>query len=183
MTTSPRPPSRPGIPHQLRPEATTIALSTRHLFGLQRVDATVRLRSGTIWLSADGDLLGMEAEMDATSFDSGSAARDRAVLSPRFLDAHRHPLVTFRSIRVPPIDGVYAVAGELTVRGRPGPVTLMVAPSGPDTLGAEGTARVDRRQHGITAARGLAARHLNLRVTTTAEPVTTGPTTAQAVAD
>jgi polyisoprenoid-binding protein YceI len=68
--------------------------------------------------------------------------------------------MTFRSER---IEGD-RLTGTLTVRGTARPVTLTVTrcevSHGSFTVYA--TARIDRTEFGITAARGLAARYLNL---------------------
>ena len=96
-----------------------------------------------------------------------------AVLSPRFLDPAGHPVMTFRSDRIEPSGGskgvgqhVQTLTGTLTVRGTARPVTLTVnrceVSRGSFTVRA--TARIDRTEFGITAARGLAARYLDLTV-------------------
>jgi polyisoprenoid-binding protein YceI len=89
------------------------------------------------------------------------------VLSPRFLDPAGHPVTTFRSDRVR-AEG-QSLTGTLMVRGTARPVTLTVnrceVSRGAFTVRA--TARIDRTEFGITAARGLAARYLDLTVEAT----------------
>lgn len=167
----------PTETHRLRPENTTVHLTMRHLFGLQRVTGTVQLLDGRLWLGPDGELEGVEADLDAASFESGSKARDGIVLSAKFLDVGRHERLTFRSDEVTTTgDGVWLVRGQLSAHGQGAPVELTVRPDprtgvGSDGLGAVVTGRVDRYAHGVTAARGLASRFLQLRITTEAQPV------------
>src|ERR1035438_6631383 len=89
-----------------------------------------------------------------------------SVLSPRFLDAAGHPVMTFRSDRI--AAGNQALTGTLTVRGTTRPVTLTVTVTRCEvsrgSFTARATVRIDRTEFGITAARGLAARYLDLTV-------------------
>ena len=84
------------------------------------------------------------------------------MLSPRFLDPAGHPVMTFQSDRIEKDGDV--LAGTLTVRGTTRPVTLTVTGCevSRGSFTARATARIDRTEFGITAARGLAARYLNL---------------------
>lgn len=155
----------------LEPDAVAVALTTRHLFGLQQVRASVRLLSGQVRLDAAGGLVGLEAELDATSFASGSRSRDAAVASARLLDAERHPRLTFRSTSTSSTtDGGWRVEGTLTARGVTSPTTLVVRARAEGDRLVLATARVDRFAHGITAGRGLASRHLDVAITVTVEP-------------
>jgi polyisoprenoid-binding protein YceI len=65
------------------------------------------------------------------------------------------------------------LAGELTVRQAASPVTLAIEPAEPAGGGfrAHATARIDRYAYGVTAATGMAARHLDIAVTAVAEPL------------
>ena len=169
--------------HRLRPQDTTVRLTMRHLFGLQRVTGTVQLLDGRLRLGPAGELEGVEADLDVASFESGSRARDRVVLSAKFLDVERHERLTFRSSDVTATgDGLWLVRGRLTARGQGAPVELTVRPDGrSESLDASVTGRVDRYAHGITAARGLASRFLQLSITTVAELVPAASVPAHAL--
>jgi polyisoprenoid-binding protein YceI len=86
------------------------------------------------------------------------------VLSARFLDAARFPVISFR-------DGLVAadgktVRGTLTVRDVSRPVSLsigQVTTDGP-SFTASAAVRIDRTEFGVTAMRGLAGRYLDLTV-------------------
>jgi polyisoprenoid-binding protein YceI len=65
------------------------------------------------------------------------------------------------------------LAGELTVRDVTSPVTLAIASvelAGAD-FQARATARIDRYAFGVTAAKGMAARYLDITLTASATPV------------
>jgi thiamine biosynthesis lipoprotein len=66
----------------------------------------------------------------------------------------------------PPGQQGNALAGTLTVRGTTRPITLTVTDCemSRGSFTARATARIDRTEFGITAARGLAARYLDLTV-------------------
>ena len=162
--------SRPAQVHRLVPEETTVRFTTRHLFGLSGVAGSVRLVRGHVVVDADGALLGVEAELDMASFDSASSARDQAVASPRFLDSKAHPVATYRSLDVERRTGGWLVHGELTARGTAAPVDLLVDDAAPEGT-VHATARVDRVAHGITIPTAMAARHLQVDITTRGEQV------------
>ncbi len=67
----------------------------------------------------------VEAELDAGSLWTGEPDRDAHLKSADFLDAERHPKITFRSTTVQQAGcHQYKVTGELTIRGVTRSVTL-----------------------------------------------------------
>jgi polyisoprenoid-binding protein YceI len=157
VTTTPQ----PGH-YDIDPGRSRVTFTTRHLFGLGRVRGSFAVRGGTADVADPVTASAVHAEIEAASFRTKSRARDHSVLSPRFLDPARHPVMTFRSDRIEP--GDQAVTGTLTVRGVTRPVTLTVTRCevSRGSFTARATARIDRAEFGITAARGLAARCLDL---------------------
>ena len=83
------------------------------------------------------------------------------------------PGITYRAGTLSQASGRWTLAGELEVRGVSRPVTLVI--ESVETAGAgfraRATARIDRYAYGLTAARGMAARHLNIDLTAAAEPL------------
>ncbi|MCX5384035.1 YceI family protein [Streptomyces sp. NBC_00083] len=156
-------PAAPALGHYaIDPAASTVAFTTRHVFGLLPVRGTFALRSGSVDVAEPLGASRVRAEIDAASFTTGSRQRDRAVRSARFLDAGRHPLITFTADRVE----ATTVAGVLTVCGSARPVTLSIGESacGAGWFTARATVRVDRTAFGVTASRGMAGRHLDVTV-------------------
>lgn len=110
--------------------------------------------------------------LSTASFDTGNPSRDRTVRSGRFLDASQYPHITYRAGTLTQAGGRWMLSGELTVRQVSSPVTLTIESVEPAQAGfrVRATARIDRYALGVTAARGMAARHLDLDLAVTAEP-------------
>ncbi|WP_055587564.1 YceI family protein [Streptacidiphilus griseoplanus] len=146
--------------YEIDPEGSTVRFTTRHLFGLLPVHGTFALRGGTLDVAEPLARSGVRVEVDAASIDSGSAQRDGAVRSARFLDTSRHPVMVF--VSEGPAGST--LRGTLTVCGVTRPVSLAIERS---TLSQDGftvlaTTRIDRTAFGVTAARGMAGRRLAL---------------------
>jgi polyisoprenoid-binding protein YceI len=150
--------------YAIDPDQSGVTFRTRHLFGLAPVRGTFAIRCGVADISDPVTGSSIRAEIDAASFRTGGTARDRSVLSARFLDPARYPAMTFQSEEVEP--GRKMLTGMLTVRDTTMPVTLAITTwevsRGSFTVRA--STKIDRTRFGITAARGLAARDLDLTV-------------------
>jgi polyisoprenoid-binding protein YceI len=105
-------------------------------------------------------------QLDAASFHTGNRHRDHDVRSARFLDADRCPSMTFASTQLERSGGLTLV-GTLSVRNVARPLSLMierytVAPASPCSLEVWASTRIDRTGFGLTAAKGMAGRHLDV---------------------
>jgi polyisoprenoid-binding protein YceI len=152
MTTSIEPAIAPGT-YRIEPHDSSVAFTIRALFGLDTVRGTVALGEGAIVLAADPTQSTASATIEAASFRTGNARRDKDVTSRRFLDAAAYPSITFASTSVEPQpDGTWQVTGELTVRDTTTAVTLTVTKSVATPAGCRlmATARVDRHACGVT---------------------------------
>ena len=156
----------PAGRYRIDTERSTITISTRHLFGLGPVRATLALRGGRIQVNDPVTGSTVRATAAAVSFRSGNGTRDAAVLSPRLLDAATYPSLTFIStaIQRDPDSGHWLLRGELEVRGvgRLVEAAIATVSAHGGTLHASARLRVDRYDFGITAYRGLAARWLTV---------------------
>ena len=176
--------------YDIDPDRSRVTFATRHLFGLGRVKGSLAIRGGTADVADPVAASAIYAEIETASFRTKSRQRDRSVLSQRFLDPAGHPVMTFRSDLIeaegqgpvtkerglepsggsrgvaPPGQQGPTLAGTLMVRGAARPVTLTVnrCEVSRGSFTARATARIDRTEFGITAARGLAARYLDLTV-------------------
>jgi polyisoprenoid-binding protein YceI len=165
--------------YNIDPDRSRVTFATRHLFGLGRARGSFAIRGGTADIADPIGASAINAEIETASFRTRNRQRDHSVLSPRFLDPAGHPVITFQSDQievaglepsgdsrgvVPP--GQHLLTGTLTVRGTARPVTLTITRCevARGSFTARATARIDRTEFGITAARGLAARYLNLTV-------------------
>jgi polyisoprenoid-binding protein YceI len=150
--------------YEIDPCHSRISFASRHLFGLGRVNGNFSILGGSADVAEPLAESAVYAEIATGSFRTSSRARDRSVLSPRFLDSARQPVMIFRSGLVE-AEG-RTITGDLTVRGTTRPVTLTVTRcemSG-GSFNISATVRIDRTEFGVTAARGLAARTLLLTV-------------------
>lgn len=93
----------------------------------------------------------------AASIDTGQAQRDEHLRSPDFFDVERFPRLTFEGTGVRRDEGRLLLAGTLTIRDVARPVELEVEESGRGTdpwgkerIGFTATARIDRRDFGLT---------------------------------
>lgn len=155
----------PGT-YQIDPDSSIITFRTRHLFGLGPVSGTFRLRAGEVLIAEPARASAVRVAVDAGSFRTGNAGRDRTVTSARLLDTGRHPLFTFASTQVTESGGRWAVLGTLVVTGNEHPVELVIEQARADgpRLSVLATAVIDRYAFGVTAMKGLAARRLSCQL-------------------
>lgn len=142
---------------------STIDFATRHLFGLAAVRGSFGIRGGTLAVSEPVGASQLSVEIDAGSFHTGTPARDSQVRSANLLDTDRYPLIVFVAEG---FDGEM-LAGQLTVRdvGAPVSLTLEQLSADSESFTVRASTRIDRYTFGVTAWRGIAARHLNLSIT------------------
>jgi polyisoprenoid-binding protein YceI len=149
------------------PAGSSVRFVTRHMFGLARVRGTLAVTSGAVAVTESAEGSNVEAALSAASFSTGNPVRDPQVRSRLFLDARRHPVVSFRSTAVRRSGDAWTVSGVLTVKGRPAPLDLTVTDVTTEgsSLVLRASGAVDRYAHGVTAMRGMAARHLAVEIT------------------
>ncbi|HSA57447.1 MAG TPA: YceI family protein [Gemmatimonadaceae bacterium] len=129
------------------------ALTVRGRF--TSVDGLLRIPDGCVEASS------ITIDIESASLRTGIAMRDRHLRGPRFLDAGRHPLISFRSTRIERPNSVLVATGRLTLHGHEHELTAIcpldyASGAGMQSLvriGAE--FRVRRSLYGIGAARGL----------------------------
>jgi polyisoprenoid-binding protein YceI len=156
--------------YRLDAAASTISFTTRHMFGLGTVRGTFAVRDGQVDVADPVAGSAVRATVGAASVDTGIPARDQAVRSATYLDAERHPLITFASTDLRRDGERWVLHGTLTVCGVTRPVELgldEVRVSGP-RLRVLASTVVDRYEFGVTAMRGLTGRRLRMRLEITA---------------
>src|SRR6476661_4986568 len=113
--------SEAGVPTrstwQLDPAHTLVEFSGKHMM-FTTVKGHFKAVRGTIVLDeGDPSRSSVEVEIDASSLYSNQDMRDNHLKSPDFLDVESHPLITFKSTRVAPVDDTHLrVTGDLTIR-------------------------------------------------------------------
>jgi polyisoprenoid-binding protein YceI len=156
--------------YRVDPNRSVVRFRTRHLFGLGGVTGAVQLRAAEIVV---GDTMldtSVRAVLDANSFDTGNAMRDRSVRSSTYLDSSRYPDIDFAADNLRLENGTWVASGTLTAHGVTAPVdvTVVAVEETGTELSVRATATVDRYAHGITAGKGLAGRTLELDMTAVA---------------
>ncbi|MFC9945007.1 YceI family protein [Streptomyces pratensis] len=161
----------PGT-YTIDPERSTITFRTRHVFGLAGVDGSFSVLSGRIRIAAEAAESDATAVVDAASFTTGNDTRDKVVRSDKYLATAAHPHISFTSDVVRESQGSYTLHGELTVRATTRPVELLIeqSSSGAEEISFRATTKIDRYAFGITADKGMTARHLTLTLDVVASP-------------
>ena len=157
----------PAGTYRLDPEASSITFETRHMFGLAGVTGNFRLVSGEITITDPVTSSAASAVIDAASFHTGGAARDKDVKSANFLHAGEHPQIRFSSTGLARDGDRWLLRGQVTVRGTSAPAELVIteARTAEDGFAIKAATRIDRYAHGVTKKKGLAGRYLDLNVT------------------
>ena len=149
---------------EIDPVHTSVQFSVRHMM-ISNVRGELRKVAGTVQADdKDPTRSTIEATIDAASVDTREAKRDEHLRSKDFLDVEQFPTITFKSKKITKAGtGRYKVVGDLTLHGVTREVTLdvhgptppMTDPRGTVRAGAEATARIDRRDFGITWSKAL----------------------------
>jgi polyisoprenoid-binding protein YceI len=153
--------------YQIDIDRSTVTFKGRHLFGLAPVRGTFALRQGVIDVTDPVADSSVQVEIDTASFHTGNRQRDRDVRSARFLDTGRHPSMRFISELLDRSGRRPVLTGTLLVRDVARPVSLTIEQSTvhrgrPPSFTTRATARIDRTEFGLTAARGMAGRYFGV---------------------
>jgi polyisoprenoid-binding protein YceI len=137
-----------------------IGFTATHAFGLGPVTGTCVVRDGTITIASDSFGCAAGARMDAASFTTGNARRDKAIRSNRFLCVQEYPDMLFVSGRLARDGDRWMLHGTLTVRGVAGPAALEVSSAGGGCR-FRACARIDRDAYGA-GPRGILGRYVEV---------------------
>ncbi|QGY39432.1 YceI family protein [Pseudodesulfovibrio cashew] len=137
------------------PDHSAAHFSIRHMM-ISQVRGMFPDVSGTV-VFEDGTPTALEVIVNVQSISTGVTARDTHLKSGDFFQADTHPLMTFKSSSVVPMEGDYQVTGTMTIKGVSREVTLTLTGLDDERLDPwkhlrrGGTARfqLDRRDYGI----------------------------------
>ena len=120
---------------------------------LSRVSGALPLVDAHIDVDDAGRPAGLTARLDSAGFTTGHAKRDGHVRGHVYLEADRHPHITFQCDRIEHGAGGWSASGTLTVRDVATPLVLRVSglarrPDGAVTATATGA--FDRFEAGLT---------------------------------
>lgn len=153
--------------YRLDPNASQVYYTGKHMFGMGTVHATFAVQTGELRISNPLETSMVIVTVEAASFSSNSAKRDKDVRSAGLLDVDRYPAITFASDSVQQDADTLLVAGTVTALGHTVRVDVRI-----DRLTSEGTGirlhgraqHLDRTAFGITGSRGMVGRYLDLEL-------------------
>ena len=160
--------------YELDPAHTRVMFAVSHA-GFSYAIGTVSGSSGVLLFDqGDWSTARLQASVPLTRLDLGDAESNRRVLADSLLDAADHPVATFISTRIEPIDAQHAaVFGMLTLRGVSKEVRLDVKlnavkrhplPPFRRTAGFSATTTFSRKAFGIDAWPTVIGDSIELRI-------------------
>ena len=163
-----------ALRYELDPVHTRVLFAVSHA-GFSNALGTVSGSTGELWFDPDDwSSARLQASVPMTRIDLGDPKWNRAALANNLLDANDHPVATFVSDRVEPIDATHAaVFGTLTLHGVSKEVKLDVTlnaarrhpmPPFRRTVGFSATAILSRKDFGIDAWPSVIGDAVELRI-------------------
>ncbi len=150
--------------YRIAPTTSTARFTVDMVFGLITSRGEIPIRAGSVEIT-DGSAR-VTAELDPAAIATGNRRRDKDLRSARFLDVDRFPAVRFVGT-VPP--DLTAAPGSLTMHGDTVATTVDIRAvrRTDNRIDVVATARLDRFAFGVTAARRLVGRHVNVALAVT----------------
>lgn len=160
--------------YALDPVHTRVQFAIDHA-GFSKAIGTVSGSTGTLLFDPDDwSSARVEVSIPIDRIDLGDAKWNQATLARNLLDGERHPVATFVSTRIEPIDAQRAIVhGDLTLRGETREVALQVVlnalkrhplPPFRRTVGFSATAALSRSEFGIDAWKSMIGDAVELRI-------------------
>ncbi len=142
---------------KLDPTHTLVEFSAKHLM-ITTVKGRISDLEGTIYTNEkDPKSSSVEVTLKAGSIDTRTDQRDQHLRSADFLNAEKYPEIKFRSTKIEGTREEFKLTGDLTIRDVTRPITLDVRfegetkdPWGGERSGFSATAKIDRRDFGLT---------------------------------
>lgn len=148
----------PQVRYEIDPVHSSVHFSVRHMM-VSNVRGEFTRVSGVIAYDTQNPAAStVEATIDVDSINTRDAQRDTHLKSPDFLDFEKFPTITFKSTKIEPAEGGGKLTGDLTIHGVTRSITLDVEgpapevkdPWGKQRIGASATARLSRKDFGLT---------------------------------
>lgn len=139
-----------------------VGFSVKHLV-VTNTKGRFKEVSGTLMYDAkDVAKSSVEVTIPAASITTDNDKRDEHLKSPDFFDVQKHPDITFKSSKIEKKGDSYLMTGTLTMKGVSKVVEIPVTingtindPWGGIRIGAEGSAKVNRQDYGISWNKAL----------------------------
>jgi polyisoprenoid-binding protein YceI len=163
-----------AVRYELDPVHTRVLFAVSHA-GFSHALGTISGSTGELWFDPDDwSSARLQASVPIGRADLGDPKWNRAALANNLLDADDHPLASFESTRVEPVDATHAALfGTLTLRGVSKEVRLDVTlnaarrhpmPPFRRTVGFSATAVLSRKDFGIDAWPSVIGDAVELRI-------------------
>ena len=160
--------------YMLDPVHTRVQFAIDHA-GFSKAIGTVSGSTGALVFDPDDwSTARVEVSIPVSRIDLGDAKWNQATLARGLLDVERHPVATFVSTRIEPIDAQRAIVhGSLTLRGETREIALQVMlnalkrhplPPFRRTVGFSATAALSRSDFGIDAWKSMIGDTVELRL-------------------
>jgi len=152
----------PGLLHAapwgFDPAHTGVQFKVRHLMISSVRGEFEKVTGKIVYDEADVTKSTADIAIETASINTRVAKRDEHLRSPDFLDAAKHPAITFKSKRVDKAgDGTLRMTGDLTIRGVTkevvlnveGPTPAIKDPWGNQRVGGQATTKIHRKDFGL----------------------------------
>ncbi|HEY3733452.1 MAG TPA: YceI family protein [Streptosporangiaceae bacterium] len=162
----------PAGTYRLDPAGSTVRADVKAMFGLMTVRGTFRLKSGQVTIAEDPAGSSVQAVIDAGSYASGNATRDKDVTSAALIDASAHPEITFAAEGARQEGSDWVLRGTVNAHGTDDQVEVRVSAARVENGVArfQATARLDRTRFGVTKKKGMVGSAVNVVIDAVGEP-------------
>jgi polyisoprenoid-binding protein YceI len=160
---SPVVPAGPPASYDFDTAHSRVGFSVRHMM-ISNTRGHFGKFSGSVFIDeATPAATKISVEIETASIDTSEVKRDDHLRSAEFFDVKKFPKMTFVSTAVERAGAGYKVTGDLTLHGVTKPVVLTVDSLAPETKdpwggfrrGAHATAKINRKDFGLTWNKGL----------------------------
>lgn len=144
--------------YTIDPSHSSASFSIKHMM-IAKVHGGFEKLSGKLTYDpANPQSAEIEVRVEAASINTREAQRDTHLRSADFFDVEKYPELTFKSTRVEGSTGDLKLTGDLTIHGVTrtvtfdveGPSEEMKDPWGNSKIGASATAKIKRKDFGLT---------------------------------
>lgn len=144
--------------YQLDPSHSTASFTIKHMM-IAKVHGGFEKLSGNLVLDSENPAnSSVEATIDTASINTREAQRDTHLRSADFFDVEKFPEIKFKSTAIEKKADGLLVSGDLTIHGVTQKITLdvegpsaeMKDPWGNTKIGASATAKIKRKDFGLT---------------------------------
>jgi polyisoprenoid-binding protein YceI len=151
---------------EIDPGHSSVGFAVKHMMVSNVKGQFGKVSGGASWTKPDFSDAKVDVSIDAASIDTREPKRDEHLKSPDFFDVAKYPKLTFVSKKVAKgKPGHLTLTGDLTIHGVTKEVAFDVAgptpevkdPWGNTRTGAEATAKIKRKDFGLTWNKALEA--------------------------